>query len=84
MGKTLTTLLRDHWEERANKLSEDYKRTFALLKSKSTKVEYKYITILIKGYETETLGEIDARTQKKIRQAKAVEKTKKGNNEATF
>ena len=79
MGKTLTTILRDHWNERTTQIQQDYNTTLRALKTSSHKKEYNFIVSLIKDYETETQEGLNERTQKKIPKKKQVESSEETN-----
>ena len=75
LNKTLTTILKNHWEERIKILAEDYQKTLRGIRDRSKPEEVQFILNLIIEYQTETVTALDARTAKKI-QAKKTMATK--------
>ena len=70
LNKTLTNILKNHWEERCKLLAEDYEKTLKGIRNRSKPEEVQFILNLILQYQTETVTALDARTAKKIQAQK--------------
>ena len=83
LNRSLTIILKNHWEDRSRKLAIDYENTLENIRRRGPAEEVTFILKLINQYETETLETLNARTSKKISQKKDVDTEEKTTEETT-
>ncbi len=65
LNRTLTEILKEHWQERYELLQQQYNETLAPLQERSTREETDHILQLLQKSEKETLEELKSKNEKK-------------------
>ena len=81
LNKTLTELLRKHWDVRKTSLLKEYEQSLDNIRKSSSPGVLNHILKLLDQYQSETSAELHERTKKKMASTRKVDKKEKRNND---